>query len=62
MTGTVIAITADGLPAFDFSEPVLISEYNVMNARPVVTPNVAGFIRPYTLPVRATDIGVLFHR
>ncbi|XP_045123499.1 probable glutamate receptor [Portunus trituberculatus] len=48
LTGTVIAITAEGLPAFDFSEPVLISEYNVINARPVVTPNMVGFIRPYT--------------
>ncbi|KAK8401193.1 hypothetical protein O3P69_002751 [Scylla paramamosain] len=48
LTGTVIAITANGLPAFDFSDPVVISEYNVINVRPVVTPNVAGFIRPYT--------------
>ncbi|MPC28264.1 Glutamate receptor ionotropic, delta-1 [Portunus trituberculatus] len=46
LTGTVIAITAEGLPAFDFSEPVLISEYNVINARPVVTPNMLGLCAP----------------
>lgn len=61
MTGTLITITWEGLHVFDFTEPVYISEYNVINARPVVTPNMAGFIRPYTPLVCANDFNNLIN-
>ncbi|XP_063851186.1 glutamate receptor ionotropic, kainate 5-like [Scylla paramamosain] len=47
-SGTLFTPTPERIATLDFSEAIYLDEMNVMYARPGVSPDVAGFIKPYT--------------
>ncbi|XP_069987022.1 glutamate receptor 1-like isoform X1 [Penaeus vannamei] len=48
MTGTGLALTHDRAEALDFSEYLYLEESSAAYKRPVLQPDVAGFLRPFT--------------
>ncbi|KAK4311706.1 hypothetical protein Pmani_016807 [Petrolisthes manimaculis] len=44
----MFSVTSERWNSFDFSEPLLIDDFNVLNARPKVTSDLAGFIKPFS--------------
>ncbi|XP_063850969.1 glutamate receptor ionotropic, delta-1-like [Scylla paramamosain] len=58
-SGTLFTPTPERIATLDFSEAIYLDEMNVMYARPGVSPDVAGFIKPYT-PLVSGALPVLF--
>ncbi|XP_069165572.1 glutamate receptor isoform X1 [Procambarus clarkii] len=44
----VMSITQDRYAILDFSEPVFIDDFKILYKRPVLGPEIAGFIRPFS--------------
>lgn len=61
MTGTGLALTHDRAEALDFSEYLYLEESSAAYKRPVLQPDVAGFLRPFTGYVSLEALLILFH-
>ncbi|KAK4319598.1 hypothetical protein Pmani_009488 [Petrolisthes manimaculis] len=51
MGGTIFSVTWIRSQYFDFSEMLMVDEFNVMTARPEVTSDLAGFVKPFSYSV-----------
>ncbi|KAK3857794.1 hypothetical protein Pcinc_035975 [Petrolisthes cinctipes] len=51
MGGTIFSVTWIRSQYFDFSEMLMIDEFNVLSARPEVKSDLAGFVKPFSYPV-----------
>ena len=54
MSVTVFRMSPDRIKVVDFSEPLLMDESSILWYNPVIEPDLAGFIKPYTYSVCIT--------
>ncbi|XP_042234601.1 glutamate receptor 4-like [Homarus americanus] len=48
MTAVLMSISHPRIPVADFSEPLFLDNSNIINARPMLTSDLAGFVKPYS--------------